>query len=142
MSGINTSKVITGGLLAGLVFNVIDFAINGVLMKADFEANTVRLGLDPALQTSPSVMATWVIVDFIFGLMIVFTYAAIRPRFGAGPKTAVYAGLIPWVPITSLMYGFTQMGIFTTAIFGKMLVFTLVNTCVGAVIGAWAYKEA
>jgi hypothetical protein len=141
MSGINTGKVITGGLLAGLVFNVIDFVINGMIMKADFAANATRLGLDPALLTAPAVIATWVIVDFIFGLVTVFTYAAIRPRFGAGPKTAVYAGLIPWLAVTSIMFALTQSAFFTTGIFGKMLVLTFVNTCIGSVVGAWAYKE-
>ncbi|HSE60477.1 MAG TPA: hypothetical protein VLA99_17380 [Nitrospiraceae bacterium] len=30
-------------------------------------------------------------------LSALWLYAAIRPRFGAGPKTALYAGLGVWV---------------------------------------------
>lgn len=142
MSGINTGKVVTGGLLAGVVYNLIDFVINGVLVKADFAANATRLGLDPALQESPSLIATWVVIDFLFGILAVFIYAAIRPRFGPGPKTAIYAGLIMWLAVTPIMYGLTQSGFFTMGIFGKMLILTLVNSCLGAVVGAWAYREA
>jgi hypothetical protein len=34
MSGINTGKVVAGGLLAGVVYNAIDFVINGMLWES------------------------------------------------------------------------------------------------------------
>ena len=142
MSGINMGKVVAGGLLAGVVFNLIDFVINGFLMVNDFAANTARLGLDPATQTTPDVITTWVIVDFIFGLTVVFIYAAIRPRFGAGVKTALIAAVLLWIGPTALMLGFAKSSIFTLGIWAKMLILTLVNSMAGSVAGAWAYKEA
>jgi hypothetical protein len=142
MSRINTGKVVAGGLLAGVVYNAIDFLINGMLMREEFAANAARLGLDAASQEAPAVIATWVAVDFIFGLVVVFLYAAVRPRFGPGPKTAIYAGLVIWVIGACLLLGFTQSGIFTMSIFTKMLIPTLVNSLVGAVAGAAVYKEA
>ena len=36
-------------------------------------------------------------VNFVFSLSIVLLYAAIRPRFGPGPKTAVLAGVACWI---------------------------------------------
>lgn len=142
MSGINMWKVVTGGLLAGIVFNAIDFVINGFLMMDDFAANAARLGLTTASQTAPDVIATWVIVDFIFGLTVVFIYAAIRPRFGPGVKTALIAGLLLWICPTALMLGFAKSSVLTMAIWGKMVIPTLINACAGSVAGAWAYKEA
>jgi hypothetical protein len=142
MSRINTGKVVAGGLLAGVVYNAIDFLINGMLMREEFTANAARLGLDAASQEAPAVIATWVAVDFLFGLVVVFLYAAMRPRFGPGPKTAIYAGLVIWLIGAGLLLGFTQSGIFTMSIFTKMLVPTLVNSLVGAVAGAAVYKEA
>jgi hypothetical protein len=142
MSQINTAKVITGGLVAGIVFNLIDFVINGFMMRADYAANASRLGLDPASMETPAAMASWVIIDFILGFVVVFLYAAIRPRFGAGAKTAIFAGLILWVAITSMVFGFAQIGLLTTALVVKMLIPTLVNVSAGSVAGAWVYKEA
>src|SRR6185503_10727346 len=113
MSGINTTKVVAGGLLAGVVFNIIDFLINGFLMVKDFAANAARLGLDPASQSSPDVITTWVIVDFILGLAVVFIYAAIRPRFGPGVKTALIAAVLLWIGPTALMLGFAKSSILT-----------------------------
>ena len=142
MAGINTGKVVAGGLLAGVVFNIIDFLVNGVLMAGDYAANATRLGLDPASMESPAIIATWIAVDFIFGFVAVFMYAAMRPRFGAGPKTAIYAGLVIWILGSSLFFGLTHMGFFTMSMFLKILVLSLVNSCVGAVAGARVYQEA
>ena len=142
MASINTGKVITGGLLAGLVLNVLDFANNALVVGQDFTANATRLGLDPALAESPAGIGTWVVIDFLLGILIVWTYAAIRPRFGAGAKTAVIAGLIPWATISMVFLGLTKGGFFPMALWTKMLVLGLIITSAGAITGAWAYKEA
>jgi hypothetical protein len=141
MSGINTTKVVAGGLLAGVVFNIIDFLINGFLMVKDFAANAARLGLDAASQNTPDVITTFVIVDFILGLTVVYIYAAIRPRFGPGVKTALIAGVLLWIAPTAVILGFAKIGMLTMGIWGKMLIPTLINACAGSVAGAWAYKE-
>jgi hypothetical protein len=142
MPTVNTAKIVTGGLLAGLVFNVLDFVVNGLLMNAELQANMTRLGLDPAAMESGAGMAAWIVIDFLLGIVVVFTYAAIRPRFGPGPKTAVIAGLLMYIPVTLVMYGLTTGGVMTMALFGKMTAFSLVTTVVGSIAGAWAYKEA
>ena len=85
MTRINTGKVVAGGLLAGLLFNIGDFLINGYLLTAEYQATLTRLGLDAAAMESVGAMVCWVVIDFVFGLLIVWNYAAIRPRFGPGP---------------------------------------------------------
>ena len=83
-----------------------------------------------------------IIIDFIFGLLVVWTYAAIRPRLGAGISTAIIAGLIPFLGATLILAGFTSMGVFTSSMFIKGTVASLVNTVVAAVAGASVYTEA
>lgn len=138
---INTGKVVAGGLLAGLVFNLGDFLINGVLMAADYAAAMSRLGLDPAAMETASVALSWIAVDFLFGLIAVWTYAAIRPRFGPGPKTAVLAAFPLFAGATLVLYGFTSMGVFTFDVFFKGTIFSAVNTVIGSIAGAWLYTE-
>ena len=142
MAGINTGKVITGGLLAGLVFNILDFISNTMLFGAELRANFTRLGLDPSAMENASGIATWVIIDFLMGIVAVWTYAAIRPRFGAGAKTAVYAGAVLWLAISLVIFGLTQAGIMPMGLFIKYSIVALVTNVVGTVAGAWAYKEA
>jgi hypothetical protein len=141
MSGINAGKVVTGGLLAGLVFNVLDFVFNSFILMDDFRANATRLGLDPAAAESAAVMVTWVVIDFVLGLVVVWTYAAMRPRFGPGPRTAVYAGLVPYLAISAVIFGFTMGGVFPMPLFGKGMVFSLITTMAGSMAGARVYKE-
>jgi hypothetical protein len=142
MSSVNTGKVIAGGLLAGLVFNVLDFVSNAFILAADFRANAQRLGLDPAVAESPAGIATWVVIDFILGLLVVFTYAGIRPRFGPGPKTAVYAGLVVYLAVTAVVFGLSQGGLIPMSLFVKASVTSLVTVIIGSIAGAWAYQEA
>ena len=142
MAGINTGKVITGGLVAGVVLNVLDFLNNYLIVGEDFRANATRLGLDPAVAESPTGIATWVVIDFLMGILVVWTYAAIRPRFGPGPKTAIFAGLVPWLGISLVLFGLSQGGLIPTVLWLKMAVITLVITSVGAVAGARMYQEA
>jgi hypothetical protein len=142
MNGINGGKVVAGGLLAGLVYNILDFVNNTMVVAEDFRANAMRLGLDPATMESPAGIATWVVIDFLIGILVVWTYAAIRPRLGPGPKTAVIAGLVPYLGITFIMFGLAMGGLLPLALWAKMTVISLVITSVGAVAGAWAYKEA
>lgn len=141
MAGINTGKVITGGVAAGVVFNIADFLWNFIL-GPDYAANATRLNLDPALLTSSAVMFAWVAIDLLMGLLVVFIYAAIRPRFGPGPRTASIAGLIIFIPVSLVILGFTHMGYFTLHMFLKAEVCQLIGTLVGANVGAYLYKEA
>jgi hypothetical protein len=141
MSRINTGKVLVGGLLAGLVYNAFDIVTGLVLMGEEFRANAQRLGLDPAAQESSTAMAVWITIDFLMGILVVWTYASIRPRFGPGPKTAVLAGLVPYISISLIMFGLTHGGLMTMSMWMKMTGISLITTSVGAILGAWAYQE-
>ena len=142
MSSINTGKVITGGLVAGVVFNALDFLNNFMVVGEDFRANATRLGLDPAAAESTVGMAVWIAIDFLIGFLVVWTYAAIRPRFGPGPTTAMIAGLIPYLAVTFVMFGLATGGLFPLALWAKMAVVQVFVYAIGAVAGALVYKEA
>ena len=141
MSAVNTGKVLVGGVLAGLVYNAFDLVTGMVLMGDEFRANAQRLGLDPAAMESGTSMAVWITIDFLLGLLVVWTYAAIRPRFGPGPKTAILAALVPYIAISLMMFGMTHGGMITMSIWLKMTAISLISMSVGAVLGAWAYHE-
>src|SRR3989442_9724785 len=90
MGKINGGRVVLGGLLAGLVLNVIDWVVYGKVLAADFNAALQALGKGPM---TGSMIIWFVIFDFLFGIFLVWVYAAIRPRFGARPRAAVLAGV-------------------------------------------------
>src|SRR6266849_3466799 len=90
MGKINAGRVVLGGLLTGLVLNAFDFVVNGMWLGDEWNAAMKALGKP---EMSGSLIVWFVVADFLAGIFLVWLYAAIRPRFGAGPKTAVYAGL-------------------------------------------------
>jgi hypothetical protein len=141
MASINLGRVVAGGLVAGVVANAIDFVTNTYVLASEIAAWAPTRNLDPAAMNSGPVAATWIVVDFIFGLLLVSTYAAMRPRLGAGPKTAILAGLALWVAVTIVLFGFTQMGVFSMALFVKGSIAALINTLAASVAGAAVYKE-
>ena len=93
MSQINVGGVVKGGLAAGVVITISEFVLNvpvaGEQMNAEFAARNL-----PPVSTNQ--IAVFVVLSFLLGLATVWLYAAIRPRLGAGPKTAITAGLFVW----------------------------------------------
>src|SRR5262245_21120525 len=142
MGGINYGRVVLGGLAGGVVANIWDFVSNNFLMREDMERMVQRLNLDRAAMLSPRVAISWIVSDFIYVFLIVWTYAAIRPRFGPGPGTAVKAGLVPYLAVTSVMFGFHAMGLFTPDMFVKGSAFALVSTMLASLTGGYFYKES
>jgi hypothetical protein len=139
---INTGKVVTAGLLAGLVFNAGDILINTVILAAENQAMMAKLGLDPAAMETASAMTPFIVVDFLMGILVVFNYAAIRPRFGPGARTAIIAGMIPFLAVTLVLFTFQVVGVFTMGMLVKGTLASVVNVVVGSVVGGWAYSEA
>jgi hypothetical protein len=140
-AAINVGRVVMGGVLAGVIFLVADMGISGTLMRADMEQVAQARNLDMAAMESGAAMASIAVIDILFGLVAVFTYAAIRPRFGPGPTTAAYAGLIVYITATLIAFAYTSMGMFPMSMFAKSSVIYLVVTLVGVEAGAAVYKE-
>lgn len=93
MNKINVGRVVLGGLLAGLVISIGNLLLNRVWLRDDLKADLGRLNLS---EPGNDFIVKAVVLTLILGIVIVYLYAAIRPRFGAGVKTAICAGLIAW----------------------------------------------
>lgn len=139
MGKINLQRVVLCGLLAGLVLNVIDYVVYGVILADDMNAAMQALGKPPV---GGSAIAWFVVVDFLYGIALIWGYAAIRPRFGPGARTAVYAGLYMWV-VMALLHAVaeTQMGFMPQNLYVIGTLVALVALPVSAVIGAKPYTE-
>ncbi len=139
MARINFRRVIIGGLTAGLMANVFDFVITSYLLADDLADMAARLNLN-ATPTGASI-AVFVVVDFIWGLLLVFTYAAIRPRFGPGPKAAMISGIILWLAVSLVEAQITAVGIWTLPGYLKGGVLYLLSAIVSSLVGAALYRE-
>ena len=71
-----------------------------------------------------------------------WVYAAIRPRFGAGPKTGVIAGVAVWFFIILLHnLGEAPMGLYPQRMYMTGTIVALVQYALAGPIGAYLYKE-
>jgi len=141
-SAINAKRVIIPGLAAGFVLNVIDFVSNMFILGGRTQNDL--LAVNPILWDAlnrPGLIAVFVAIDFALGILLVWLYAAIRPRFGPGPATAIRAGLAAWL-LTTLMWSFFYlMGIYSGATFALSGLVALVNMLAAAWVGGRLYSE-
>jgi len=139
MGRMNMGRLILGGLVAGVVGNVLHF-VTGMYLTVD-EMSDMERRLNLSHEAINSSMATWIIVDFVWGLLLVFTYAAMRSRFGPGPKTAVVSGVTLWLAVCSVFAGLTAIGVYTEQAFIKESFLHLVTVLAASLAGAYFYKE-
>jgi hypothetical protein len=134
---INWGRVLLCGLVAGLVWTVLSSVVT-VFAGQGFSAAVPGNRL---AAPNGGLMMFLLVVNLVEGVWAMWLYAAIRPRYGAGPKTAVIAGLSWWV-ISSLIdatwgsFGFVP----ARALLGPMAA-SLPAIILAALSGAWCYKE-
>lgn len=139
MGKVNIGRVILAGLLAGLIINVCEAVLNLLVIPTQTADWLASRNL-PDVATSAIMI--WVFLAFLLGIMTVWVYAAIRPRFGPGVGTAIMAGLA--VFFLAYVYptaGLTGMGMYPTDLVLITLGWGLVEVLIAAVAGAWAYTE-
>jgi hypothetical protein len=143
VANINTGRVIGGGLLAGVVMNVVDGIGNGAALGARWQAEGTALSptlmATPGLQTTS--MAGWMVVDLLLGLLTVWVYAAIRPRFGAGPRTALVAAFAVWLATSIFFASYGFNGLYSWGLVLAASVVALLGRLAGGLAGGWLYKE-
>ena len=141
MGGINFGRAILGGLVTGIILNVGEFVLNGFILANDMKEFFKRCGFPPEPPSSFMVIA--IAITLVLGLVIVIGYAAIRPRFGPGPKTAIIAALFAWfgVYVYQNVIGL-GLGIVSMRLFVIALAWGLVEYIIATIAGAAIYQEA
>ena len=141
MGKINWGRVILGGLIAGVVMNIIDYVVNVPLLGARWMSETNLLHIEHMPSAGMSAMG-WILSDLLIGWIAIWLYAGIRPRFNPGPKTALMAGFAVWA-LTAIAYSsFCFMGIYSHALMFHSALGALVAKLLGTWAGAALYKEA
>jgi hypothetical protein len=135
---INWSRVIGGGLVAGLVGNVLQ-ALNGFLMKAQAEQMMKSIHKE---MVEPKALVAHLVWSFVLGIAAIWLYAAIRPRYGPGPTTAMRAGFAVWIfAHATFAIGTVTLGIFPAPLMAIVAAVALVERVISTLAGAAVYKE-
>ncbi len=140
MKHINWNRLLLGGIVAGFIIDVVQWLLNGVILGSDWRQAMQALG--KPLEETPARSLFYVLLGFLYGVVAVWTYVSIRPRYGAGPTTAFYAGLGVWLLgycLPSLTW--MPMGLFPGRLMAIAMVVGLVEILVATEAGAWLYQE-
>ena len=140
MASMNVGRVVAGGLLAGLIINISEFVLNEPILGDKWKEAMEAMN---APVPGGGEIAFFVVCGFVVGLVTVWLYAAMRPRLGAGPKSAITAGLITWLlyyGVANLSFGITGMVGWDIA--GVVLGWSFVEMIIASVAGCAIYKEA
>jgi hypothetical protein len=137
--GINWKRAVLGGLAAGLLYDVLELTVSRFIIGGQYDAE-----LSEIRHTQPSMAgyAFFVAWGFVIGIVGICLYAAVRPRFGAGPRTAARVAFALWV-IGDLMpqMGQAFMGIFSFPLMIKFTLQQLLFMMASVIFGAWLYRE-
>ena len=77
------------------------------------------------------------------GFLTVWIYAAIRPRFGPGPATAVRSAVAVWTaaPLLTTVHMIYDGFGFTASLLLTLAVAVLPVFVFAGLVGAWVYRE-
>lgn len=140
MGKINLGRVILGGIVAGIVLDILGYLVDGVWLAPAWSHQMRALG--HGAPSSGQIIA-FNVLGLVSGIVLIWIYAAIRPRLGPGVKTAVCAGMAVWVvgvliPNVSFMW---VSGLFGRRLTAHTTLAGLIEVVAGAIAGAVLYKE-
>jgi len=141
MGKINMGRVLIGGIVAGIVADILGYLVDGILLAPQWAAGMKALG---HANFSSNQWIWFNLLGLVSGIALIWIYAAIRPRFGAGVKTAVIAGLTVWVvgyllPNLGFMWA---AGLYAHQLTVLTTLGNVVEIVVGAIAGAALYTES
>jgi len=138
MGRINGKRIVLGGIVAAVIVNVGE-GLLGLLLRKDYEAAIRALGIHMEPDLATLLPIAWSVV---VGILAIWLYAAIRPRYGPGPRTAVRAGLALWAFSTvTFSVAMASLRIFPARLMAIATAWSLVEIIVAVVVGASLYCE-
>jgi hypothetical protein len=142
MATINWGRLVLGGLVAAIIMFLTDGFIHERIVNTDWHA--VYAGLRAA---EPEPHGTSMVYFALFelgrGFIAMLFYATMRTHFGAGPKTAVVAGIASWVAFSLTGPAqFIPLGFYSTALWMKVGALHLITSIIATIAGAALYKDS
>jgi hypothetical protein len=135
MRGVHWIRVVLCGLVAGVVWYLLS-ALLLSLFAQDLAAFVQEGGPYPR-----SGGAFFFVLDLLMGIWAMWLYSALVPRYGAGPRTAVIAGVAWWIIKSLQSAKWVGLGLLPREIVLIPLATTLIAVLVASVLGAWLYER-
>ena len=141
MTKTNLGRIVLGGIVAGIVLDILGYIVDGILLAPQWTAGMTALGKSGEFTLNQIVSLN--LLGLANGIFAIWLYAAIRPRYSPGPKAAISAGLALWVAGV-LLPNLAFMGVnglFATNLTILTTAAGIVECVIAALAGAAVYKE-
>lgn len=142
MSQMNPSRILLGGLLSGLIMNGSEAALHAGFLGDETGLLYQKFGVE--LPVPPGNLILLISATFLVGIISVWLYAMIRPRFGAGPRAALFAGFTVWLLAhfwSGVYLGAGYAGIITPKLAWVPVIWGFAEAMIATLVGAKFYKE-
>jgi hypothetical protein len=137
MGNINWKRVFVCGIVSGVIWTILS-GITTWYVGADFNAAVPG---NKIFAPTAGLAAFLLGVNLGSGIWVMWLYAAVRPRYGAGPKTAAVAGFSWWVITTLVDATWGSFGLVPVKALLPLSAVSLPEMIVAAMVGAWLYRE-
>jgi len=133
---VNWSRVVSCGLLAGVVWIILGSIVTALLGREFAALPNNNLG-----KPTPGFLVVNVVLDLLEGISILWLYASIRPRYRPGAKTAIVAAFAWWFIVTLGDATWCSFGFFPAKTVIPLMIGTLPALVLATLAGAKFYKE-
>ncbi|PWT95736.1 MAG: hypothetical protein C5B55_00875 [Blastocatellia bacterium] len=137
MSKINWMRVLVSGLVTCVVWSFLS-AVSTYAIGQDFAAAAPSVNL---MKPSAGLFFFLLSLNIIAGIWAMWLYAAIRPRYGPGPRTAVVTGVAWWIVVSLADATWGSFQFVPIKALVPLMAVSLPETVVATLVGAWLYKE-
>jgi hypothetical protein len=139
MAGINWTRVILGGVLAGVILMAGGWIVDGTLLVDIWNAQMATMGKQ--MDMSGAGLVSVLVWAFGLGIIMIWLYAAIRAQYRPGVATAITAAVVVWLLAVAL----PNLFMWGTNLFGPKLLAAssagaLVSLIIAGIAGAWVYR--
>ncbi len=140
--GMNLKRVFIGGVIAGIILIVLNVGAQLALAhRVQEEMNAWLPGSADHLAMGGGEMLAGILMKLVLGVLLVGSYAAIRPRFGPGARSAVYAALFVWLLGAIFFSDFPMMGMMSIATYMILEAMQFVSVLLATLAGTRMYSE-
>ncbi|NIO28640.1 MAG: hypothetical protein GTO29_08815 [Candidatus Latescibacteria bacterium] len=142
MKKISIGRVILAGFVASLVFLFVEIVLEGSVQLI-FGVSETEL-MREARMTLPSGTLYYVVTIvylYMVCTLIMWVYAAIRPRFRSRLHAGLVTGMIFWLFVVLFLVNYSNIGLYPLKLGLLGMGFNLVEIPAAVIVGSLVYKE-
>jgi hypothetical protein len=136
MAKTNWARLLLCGILTGVSWYLLSLVVFVYLLGGTAYAAAVESAHRPRLFP-----ALPFILYLVAGIWAMWFYVSIRPRYGAGPKTAALTAVALWFVLALEGLRLAAVGFFPISLLGSAVASALPVILAASLVGAWAYRD-